>query len=1237
MYSQRDLLNSGGVVAETVRDVHLHHHPTAAPTALGLPVQVGAVPLLADCYHHRPAVDGVLALPGEAGRTGRPGTPGAGSRGGVPGTLQSAVLSGPAGTGKTHAAAHHVQLALRTGAVDFVLWADAGSAASVRHAYATAADRLGLGSALGPTAAERLLSWLNTTDRSWLIVLDGLADPADLPAVWPAPSATGRVVVTTRRTDQQLRTSRRRVVRVGPFTAEEAAGYLADRFAVHDLALPAGELSELTARSGRLPADLAQTAARILTDPGAMPGLHPRRGTVQHGRLSGCDLCRLPFEGAAVTLVHAPEDALWARWAEAVLHRAGLTVLPEAGEWTLTLLSPAFLRERLTPGPPGTGLGGAPGRAVTLRIEPVPVDGPVVDLVGLGPEQAATALLAAVGGADRAPDLTGLRHPGSVPAHFKVPPRHPSFTGRRAVLDHLHRQLGAGVAAVLPTSQTLYGLGGIGKTQLALEYAHRYRAEYDLIWWIDAEQTESVALALAGLARRLGLPVGDSVAEAAEAAREALGRGNPTTRWLLVFDNADEPADLRPYFPDGPGRILVTSRNLGWTRAASALAVDVFTRRESTEHLRRRVRSLSDGDANAVAEALGDLPLAVEVAAAWLDATAMPVTAYLAELRHALAAEGAFDYPRSVAATWGVSIGRLRVQSPAAARLLQLCAYFAPEPISTGLLYGDRMVEALAGSDPAVTDAFAVAAAVRAIGRYSLARVDAEAGGLQLHRLVQTVVRDSLDGTGPQLDAKHTVHRILSGARPVLGDTDDPANWPAFEEIWPHLYPSDAHLCDEPETRILLIDRVRYLRQRGELAQALELGRSLLALWAEKLGSDDRQTLLLRFQLANVLRAQGDYHGALALDEATLERQRALLGEHHPYTLMTAGSLGADRRALGRFQAALDLDREILDRFRELFGDDNPRTLSMANNLAIDHRLVGDSGAARELDRETLDRRTAVLGPRHPYTLSTKTCLARDLCELGDHEGAIALLREVMADLEGVLEPDLPEHLRNATLLGTALRRTGRLAQARRITEEAFDRYLERYGFDAPDGLVCALSRAGDQSAAGDHAAAHRLTARVHGAYRQMFDDEHPFTLACANNLAVYRRRAGDSRAAARDGRTTVDALTRTVGPAHPFTLHATVNLANALTDEGRHAEAGQLHRQALDGLAGHYGQDHPDTLACAANLALTLLREGNPAATDLHRHAVAALARRLGEDHPDTLAARALRLLDRELETQPT
>lgn len=978
---------------------------------------------------------------------------------------------------------------------------------------------------------------------------------------------------------------------------------------------------------------------------------------------------RRPSVPADLYLSYVPEDRMWADWIESVLTRAGFRVLPrdlsagsdprhetergiDAAYRTVAVLSPAYQRSPqaralwesvVSSDPSGTRRQLVPVRVGDVRLTAPFSNRNPVDLVGRDETASVQTLLRALGRADvplAETTGTGPRFPGSKPQVWDVPPRNPSFTGRAAVLEQLRNQLRGGMAAVLPTPQTLYGLGGVGKTQVALEYAHRFMSDYDLVWWIDAEQTELVAPALADLARRLGLRVGDSVTEAAEAAREALRRGVPTARWLLIFDNADEPAEIRRFFPGGSGHILVTSRNQAWSGHAEALEVDVFTRGESVEHLCRRARGLSRSDADRVAEAVGDLPLAVEVAAAWLDTTGTPVDTYVAQLQaeaaRALAGARPADYPTPVGATWNVSIGRLRTQSPAAVRLLQLCAFFAPEPISMNLFYSDQMIRALVQYDADLSDKFMLGKVIQAIGRYALAKVDAGTNSFQVHRLVQAVIRAEMTEDEQEI-AVHEVHRILTGARPVLGDTDDPANWPAFDEIWPHLSPSKAHNCDEADTRQLLIDRVRYLWKRGELDRARDLGHALDAEWTGKLGEDDRQTLLLRFQLANVLRSQGNYAEALALDESTLERQRALLGEHHPYTLMTAGSLGADRRALGRFQEALDLDREILDQFRELFGDDNPRTLSMANNLAIDYRLVGDSEAARELDQETLDRRTAVLGPRHPYTLSTKSNLARDLRELGDYRGSVELLQEVTNDLGDVLDPDLPENLRNAKSLAVSLRRTGQLAEARRITKETYERYLERYGADAPDALACALNLAADHSASGDKEAARDLCTTVYEGHRRLFGEEHPFTLACANNLGIYLRGSGDIPGAIERGRDTVDGLTRSVGPEHPYTLNAMINLANAHGDSGQVGLAEELGRRAYSGLCERYTPRHPDAVACEANLAVTLRAAGRHSqAAELRARAIAELIRQFGEEHPNTVAARGWKRINRDLEPQP-
>ena len=198
--------------------------------------------------------------------------------------------------------------------------------------------------------------------------------------------------------------------------------------------------------------------------------------------------------------------------------------------------------------------------------------------------QATAKLLWALDRPAQPPGSTGSqaeepRFPGTIPPIWNVPARNADFTGRGATLELLRDKLAGGGRAVV-VAQALYGLGGVGKTQLALEYAHRFMADYDLVWWVPSERAEETSGALADLARKMGLKVGDNVAEAAEAALEELRR-DTTPHWLLIFDNADDPKQLEPYLPTGSGHVLITSRNQAWTHSAEPLEVDVFTRDES--------------------------------------------------------------------------------------------------------------------------------------------------------------------------------------------------------------------------------------------------------------------------------------------------------------------------------------------------------------------------------------------------------------------------------------------------------------------------------------------------------------------------------------------------------------------------------------------------------------------------------------------------------------------------------
>ena len=829
----------------------------------------------------------------------------------------------------------------------------------------------------------------------------------------------------------------------------------------------------------------------------------------------------------------------------------------------------------------------------------------------------------------------------AAPSIWNVPARNADFTGRGATLELLRRKLASGRGGLtMAAALALYGLGGTGKTQVAQEYAHRFMAEYDLVWWVPSDQPEEISLSLAGLARKMGLKVGESAAEAAAAAVEELRR-DTTRRWLLIFDNADNPKDLEPHLPAGPGHVLITSRNQTWTHSVEPLEVDVFTEDESVAHILRHVPELDLADTKKVAEALGRLPLAVEQAGAWLQQTGKPARAYLEQMTtqatRILALNQPTDYPVSVMTTWNLSFERLKERSPAAVRLLQLCAFFSPGPISMTLLYSDEMITSLLPFDESLTEKLMLARVIRDIARFALIRLDQGSDSLQIHRLVQAVIRSQMTEE-EQIAASHQVHQILAGARPSSGEADDPKNWSIYDIICPHLSPSRAEKCDDPRTRELLIDWVRYQWRHGEFDACLSLAHRLDELWTQHLGPDHQQTLCLRFNMANVLRSLGRFAEARELDRSVLERQRAVLGPDHPHTLRTAGGLAADLRALGEFEEALRSSQDTYERFKEHFGADYSRTLDAAHNLACALRLTGDCFAARILDEETLARRRVVLGSDHPYTLYSAANLALDLREAGKFGDSVDLLRAIWEKYRVVLGDDMIDTLRTATSLAVSLRKAGEESEAMGLTQDTYDRYKRRYGAGTPDALACGLNLACDFSAAGDIPRALELVTQTRAAYQARVGEDHPYTLAASNNLAIYLRDAGRLAEARELADETLQLMRRRLGDGHPFTLSCAVNLANCLGESGDLAEAEAIERETISRLSTSLGQHHPDTLSCQANLAVTLHETGREEeAGRLREQVLDDFSRVLGVGHPITELLRDWHRGSCDLELAPT
>ena len=994
-------------------------------------------------------------------------------------------------------------------------------------------------------------------------------------------------------------------------------------------------------------------------------------------RLVGAFTRRRTLPPSDFVLCYVSEDRLWADWITQLLERHGVhTVLydvervaegPEtpqapARSRTLAVVSPAFAKSRaamafarqVAETDPSRTLGQLTAAYVSEMRAPEPFAGRLtVDLAGLTEHAAVEVLLRTLEIPDDDVATAGPRFPGTQPRIWNVGHRNANFTGRNSVLDTLRNQLTAkGSAVVLPVA--LHGLGGVGKTQVALEYAHRFKSDYDLVWWINAEVPDFINTSLADLAGRFGVRVGESLPDAARDALEFLRLGRaPYQRWLLIYDNARDPAELRDFIPDGPGHVLITSRNQSWSAVAEALEVDVFTREESIEHLSKRLPALTAENADRLATRLDNLPLAVEVAAAWLAETLMPIEDYLTELDASSTKMLSFSsppgYSRTLEATWQISLDRLAERNEAGVRLLELCAVMAPS-ISVDLVYNQQTLEALAPFDPNLRVPGILGRVIQEISRLALAKIDLQNGEIQIHRLMQDFLRNRLT-KAERDERRHLVHRVLAAAKPPRLGVDDPNNWLEYGRIWPHLEPSRAAECTEDPVRTLLVDWVRFLLRRSQHEQALELGTRLDRQWSATLGPADgplaprdeqerllvRQLLYLRFQIGNVYRTTGEFAKAHEHDEAVLESQHRELGEDDLHTLITATGLGGDLRGLGRYNEALAMDRRTYERLRGLFGEDLDRTLMAAGNLAISLRLSGDGVKARELDVDTLERRRLVLGPKHPYTLASLLALARDYLELGDYQQSVAILEGTYRDYLEVLGPDSVDTLRTATALAVCLRHRGEHARARELTQETAQRFEVDFPPDQPDALACRLNLAADLAATGEHDRALEVSKNALASYVRLLGADHPYTCVARVNYGCYLLRRGRHDAALAELKSADKSLLAAVGEGNPFAQGAGINLANAYGATGQHERALELDRAVVRLLTERNGPSHPMTLVGAVNLSLDLAAVGRPEqAKALRDQTLPKLAEALGDEHPTLTAARGGVRLDWELVPQP-
>ncbi|MBW8796431.1 MAG: tetratricopeptide repeat protein [Streptomyces sp.] len=838
-----------------------------------------------------------------------------------------------------------------------------------------------------------------------------------------------------------------------------------------------------------------------------------------------------------------------------------------------------------------------------------------------------------------APQSRSAPQRASVPAVWgNVPPNNPNFTGREELLAQVHEQLLTGdTSAVLP--HTLHGMGGVGKSQIAIEYVYRHSSEYDVIWWIPSEQPTMILTALTELAHRLGLNVGTEANRAVPAVREALRRGEPFDRWLLVFDNAENVEAVRPYFPTGgTGKILITSRNQEWDRVARTLSVDVFTREESKALLRRRARDLSDSDADRLAEELGDLPLAIEQAAAWQAVTGMAVSEYLGLIREKIAElmlelVPSPDYPMSVAAAWDVSLRQLEQRNPAALQLLQVCSFFAPEPISRSLFNNSRSTIA-PELDEALRHPIRLGRAIREINVYALARIEHRHDTIQLHRLVQAVLVNRMSPQ-QQADMRHGAHLLLADANP-----NGPGSrelWPRYQQLLPHIIVSRAVECDSPWVRGLIRDVVEFLSIWGDFDGAVSMAREALQVWTAKFGAEDQQTLEMAKWLAFLLRRVGEYAEAADMMQRTADTYVRVAGEDDEGTLDALIQLTSGLRLRAEMAEALDINRSVYERSLRAFGEDDPATLRAAHSLGIGLRLMGLYQEARELDAETARLRGLTLGENHLDTLNTLSGLSLDMREVGDYLGALVHQEDIYARYIANYGEDNPASITCARVLAVCRRRAGDHDGALELAELGLSRVQSRYGADHPDAIAFAANLVVDLRQNGQLERSRDVGEATVERYAAQLGPTHPYTLSARTNVAITLRHLGELDAAGEHLDVALRGMRESLGEENILTLTTALGMANQHSALGRHAEALELDRQTLEILRRDLGADHPTTLACANNVALDLRAlDRVDEATVLHTDTLTRFRRTLGESHPATVAAASSRRAEADIAPVP-
>jgi len=657
------------------------------------------------------------------------------------------------------------------------------------------------------------------------------------------------------------------------------------------------------------------------------------------------------------------------------------------------------------------------------------------------------------------------RFPGTLPPVWNIPRRNPIFTGRDQILLDLRSSLNKTNSTTL-TQLALHGLGGIGKSQLAIEYAYRNNASYDYAWWIRSEEKSNLTTDYTNLAKELNLPEKDAEDQAAivVAVRQWL---NEHTGWLLIFDNAKDAASICEYLPqDSAGHVLITSRNPDWRKIGTPLNVSVWQRSESINFLQKRTGKKDELLADKISEALGDLPLALEQAGAYIESKQKCFADYLEDFQSRRKElwnrekilwekncdrpdqeEITSDYPDTVATTWNMAFDAIENVS-FAKELLFFCSIVAPDDIPKSMIRNALEYAIANDTTSIIIDSFDLDDAIEALCSYSL--ITSNTDSFSIHRLVQVVTIDRINDINTAI-YKNAILKTISEHFPKEGYRD-PSCWPKCINLLPHAeIIIDNNISSSSYLTNLISSMGSYFFGIGDYDKAITLYSRSLSVRKKHLGnnhpdvaaslSDLGETLIktgnLRdaedffrkaikigeitpisknfklgeglANLANLLRIQGDFEKAEPIARSAIDFFINYLGHEHTNTALSLNNLGLILESQGKYDEAMIFYQKALSIDRKIYGEYHTKIALILNNIGV---LLDHQNKFKEAEKKlrmALTIRQKILDIDHPDIAQSLNNLGVLLCNQGNYINAEKLFDRAINIAEKKFKKDSPE------------------------------------------------------------------------------------------------------------------------------------------------------------------------------------------------------------------------------------